>query len=316
MQGQGARASSLAVRRGWAWSPTASRPFCAISPRHPRDRRHGQDHSRSWAGISPRRARSPARHCQRLTDDLVRSGQLRQPAGTGPGQTIRGRPGLRRQGTERHHHFPRQDLSEKLQSRGSQPLHSPAPGSHSVRSFRRCWPSSKADRRRLRRLHAEHLELGGKASTLKLKASAIFDTIFALLEAKDFVIGIYRILDAARTAQRIRHAQFASAYAAAAAVAAAGGGKPRLTRRRPAATRRASASAKPVCSRPRGISGDIRPATVGVPARAMTGAGDATISPCVAPPGEPALRDGHQPHHQPHGRLDAAYDQAYLRSPD
>ena len=61
------------------------------------------------------------------------------------------------------------------------------------------------------------VEVGGKGS-LKLKASAIYDTIETILNAKTYVTGIYTILDTARTAQKLL------ALISAAGAQAAGGG--------------------------------------------------------------------------------------------
>ncbi len=109
------------------------------------------------------------------------------------------------------------------------------------------------------------VELGGKA-TLKLKASAIFDTIFALLAAKEYVIGIYRILDIARTGQKLfTMISSASAFAAGGGCSApkgggSGGGKKGPNPPPPNGTPddRIDAVQSQFSLDPRGISGDIQ----------------------------------------------------------
>ncbi|MEZ4768957.1 MAG: hypothetical protein R2844_11095 [Caldilineales bacterium] len=104
----------------------------------------------------------------------------------------------------------------------------------------------------------------GRQGDLKLKASAIFDTIFALLEAKDFVIGIYRILDTARTAQKVfAMLSSASAYAAGGGCSSGGGGgggkrgpNPPPPNGHP--DERIDSSQSQFIPDPRGISGDIQ----------------------------------------------------------
>ena len=161
--------------------------------------------------------------------------------------------------------FRAKTLSESLQSKGKISLSVPGAWFLGVQLSPVLAFKLKGDKSGDFAVYAElQVELGGKA-TVKLKASAIFDTIFALLGAKEYVVGIYRILDIARTGQKLfTMLSSASAYAAGGGCSgSSGGGGGGGGRRNPLPPNgspddRRDAFQSQFLPDPRGISGDIQ----------------------------------------------------------
>jgi len=162
--------------------------------------------------------------------------------------------------------FRAKTLSESLQSKGKINLAVPGAWFLGVQLSPVLAFKLKGDKSGEFAVYAElQVELGGKA-TVKLKASAIFDTIFALLGAKEYVVGIYRILDIARTSQKLfTMLSSASAYAAGGGCSSGGGGNGGSGggRRNPPPPNgspddRRDAFQSQFLPDPRGISGDIQ----------------------------------------------------------
>ncbi|MCB9142977.1 MAG: PQQ-binding-like beta-propeller repeat protein [Anaerolineales bacterium] len=217
--------------------------------------------------------------------------------------------------------FRAKDLSEKLQSKGRINLSIPGAWFLGAQLSPVLAFKLKADKSGDYAVYAElQVELGGKA-TLKLKASAIFDTIFALLEAKDFVIGIYRILDTARTAQKVfAMLSSASAYAAGGGCSSGGGGgggkhgpNPPPPNGHP--DERIDSAQSQFIPDPRGISGDIQTLQQLVSTAQAAGlTRAATYFTVQLRRQEVAAFEMDTSRTISHtAELDAAYDQAYLR---